>query len=215
VPAAIHPHRAYSGRMSTFRNPVGPQAPAVYWRRRLLVALCLVAVIVVIVLIIVKPGSGTPTGGTGGSNPTPTSTVSTDPDDVAACDPAKITVEAVTNAVAYDPGVNPELQLVLKSTATTACTIQAGSDVQVFTITSGDEVIWKSTDCQVDPKEQLQLLNPGVPVSTPSLTWDRTRSSPDTCDQPRDQVTAGGASYHLAVAIGDIESETTKQFILN
>jgi hypothetical protein len=201
--------------MSTFRNPVGPQAPAVYWRRRLLVALGLVAVIVVIVLIIVKPGSGTPTGGASGSNPTPTNTVATDPDDVAECDPAKVTVEAVTNAVAYDPGVNPELQLVLKSTATAPCTIPAGSDVQVFTITSGDEVIWKSTDCQVDPQEQVQLLNPGVPVSSASLTWDRTRSSPDTCEQTREPVTAGGASYHLAVSVGDIESATTKQFILN
>ena len=200
--------------MSTFRNPVGPQTPAVYWRRRLLVGLGLVAVIVVIVLIIVRPGSGSPGGGAG-PTPSQTSTVSTDPDDVAECDPAKVTVEAVTNAVAYDPGVNPELQLVLKSTATKPCNIQAGSDVQVFTITSGDEVIWKSTDCQVDPQKQEQLLNPGVPVSSASLTWDRTRSSTDTCGQPRDQVTAGGASYHLAVSVGDIESATTKQFILN
>ncbi len=203
--------------MSTFRNPVGPQSPAVYWRRRLLVALGLVAVVVVIVLIVVRPGSGAPSGS--GSNPsgspTPSSTVSTDPDDVAECDPAKVTVEAVTNAVAYDAGVNPQLSLVIKSTATTPCTIAAGSDVQVFTITSGDEVIWKSTDCQVDPQEQVQLLNPGVPVSSASLTWDRTRSATDTCGLPRDQVTAGGASYHLAVAVGDIESPTTKQFILN
>jgi hypothetical protein len=210
--------RAYCGRMSTFRNPVGPQSPAVYWRRRLLVALGLVAVVVVIVLIVVRPGSGAPSGGTGPSgtpSPNPSASVSTDPDEVAACDPAKVTVEAVTNAVAYDPGVNPQLQLVLKSTATAPCTIEAGSDVQVFTITSGDEVIWTSTDCQVDPQAQVQLLNPGVPVSSASLTWDRTRSSADTCGTEREQVTAGGASYHLAVAVGDIESATTKQFILN
>lgn len=201
--------------MSTLRNPVGPQPPAVYWRRRILVALGLLAVVVVIVLIIVRPGSGAPTEGGSGTTPTPTASVSTDPDDVGACDPAKVTVEAVTDAVAYDAGVNPQLQLVLKSTATSPCTIDAGSDVQVFTITSGEEVIWKSTDCQVDPQEQVQLLNPGVPVSSASLPWDRTRSSPDTCGQPRDQVTAGGASYHLSVSVGDIESATTKQFILN
>ena len=202
--------------MSTFRNPVGPQTPAVYWRRRLLVGLGLVAVIVVIVLIIVRPGSGSLGGSpTPSQTPNPNASVSTDPDDAAACDPTKITVEAVTDAIAYDPGVNPQLQLVLKSTATTPCTIDAGSDVQVFTITSGDEVIWKSTDCQVEQQEQLQLLNPGVPVSSASLTWDRTRSATDTCGQPRDQVTAGGASYHLAVSVGDIESAATKQFILN
>jgi hypothetical protein len=203
--------------MSTFRNPVGPQSPAVYWRRRLVVALGLVAVVVVIVLIVVRPGSGTPGGGGSAQtpSPTPSASVSTDPDEVAECDPAKITVEAVTNAVAYDPGVNPQLQLVLKSTDTKPCTIDAGSDVQVFTITSGDELIWTSKDCQVDPQPQVQLLNPGVPVSSASLEWDRTRSSTDTCGQPREQVTAGGASYHLSVAVGDIESASTKQFILN
>ena len=202
--------------MSTFRNPVGPQPPAVYWRRRLLVGLGLVAVIVVIVLIIVRPGSGSPGGTPNPSDtPNPNASVATDPDDVEACDPAKITVEAVTDAIAYDPGVNPQLQLVLKNTATTACTFEDGSDVQVFTITSGEEVIWKSTDCQVEGEERVQLLNPGVPVSSAALPWDRTRSAPDTCDQPREQVTAGGASYHLAVSVGDIESAATKQFILN
>ena len=202
--------------MSTFRNPVGPQPPAVYWRRRLLVGLGLVAVIVIIVLIVWRPGSGAPTGTpTPSDTPNPNASVSTDPDDVEACDPAKITVEAVTDATAYDPGVNPQLQLVLKSTATTACTFEAGSDVQVFTITSGDEVIWTSTDCQAEGEKRVQLLNPGIPVSSTSFAWDRTRSSPDTCDQPREQVTAGGASYHLAVSVGEIESATTKQFILN
>lgn len=204
--------------MSTFRNPVGPQPPAVYWRRRLVVGLGLLAVIVIIVLIIVRPGSGAPENGGGAnpsSTPSPSATVSTDPDDVPECDPAKVTVEAVTNAVAYDPGENPQLSLVIKSTATTPCTIEAGSDVQVFKITSGDELIWQSTDCQVDPQPQVQLLNPGVPVSSASLEWDRTRSSPDTCGQQRDPVIAEGASYHLSVSVGDIESKSTKQFLLN
>ncbi len=37
---------------------------------------------------------------------------------------------------------------------------------------------------------------------------------PDTCDAQREQVTAGGASYHLEVTIGELKSESTKQFLL-
>jgi hypothetical protein len=46
------------------------------------------------------------------------------------------------------------------------------------------------------------------------VTWDRTRSSPDTCGTAGEQVVAGGASYHLSVAVGDAESAETKQFLL-
>jgi hypothetical protein len=200
--------------MSTIRNPVGPQPPRVYWRRRIVVGIVFLAVIIAFVLIVARCSSGdpTPTGASGGTTPSPTPSATSG--DVAECDPAKVTLEAVTDAAGYDPGVNPQLSLVVKSTATTPCTFEVGTDVQEFVITSGDEVIWSSTDCQVDPQPRVQLLNPGVPVSSAAIPWDRTRSSPDTCDVPRDPVTAGGASYHLGVSVGDLESETTKQFLL-
>ncbi|MFL0711298.1 MAG: hypothetical protein ACJLS2_00255 [Microcella pacifica] len=44
--------------MSTLRNPVGPQPPQVYWRRRLVVGLGILAVIIIIILIVVRPGAG-------------------------------------------------------------------------------------------------------------------------------------------------------------
>ena len=44
--------------MSTTKHPVGPQASAVYRRRRLVVGLGLLAVLLIIVLIFVRPGSG-------------------------------------------------------------------------------------------------------------------------------------------------------------
>jgi len=200
--------------MSTIRNPVGPQPPRVYWRRRAVVGLVFLAVIIAIILIVVRCSSGdaNANGGTAGSTPTPEPSETSG--EIPECDPAKVTVEAVTDAAGYDPGVNPQLSLVVKSTATTPCTLEVGTDVQEFVITSGDEVIWTSTDCQVDPQPRVQLLNPGVPVASASIPWDRTRSSPDTCDVPRDPVTADGASYHLSVKVGDLESATTKQFVL-
>lgn len=184
-----------------------------------MVGLALIAIVAIILLVVVRCSSGgapaddqrTPEPGPS-STPTPTATAGAG--DPEACDPSKVTVEAVTDAAGYDPGVIPQLSLVVKSTATTPCTFEVGTDVQEFRITSGDELIWSSLDCQTDPQPRVQLLNPGVPVASAAIPWDRTRSSTDTCDQPRDEVTAGGASYHLSVSIGELESGTTKQFLL-
>lgn len=208
--------------MSTLRNPVGPQPASVYWRRRLVVGLGLLAVIVVVILIVVRPGSGapTPTPSPSASSSSSVKTPSNTPAagagaaDAVKCDPAKITVDPVMDATEFQAGANPQLGFTVKSTMTEPCVLAAGSDLQVYTITSGDEVIWISTDCQEGGEAAEVVLQPGVPKDGPRITWDRTRSSPDTCDSARDAVTAEGASYHLSVAIGDIESSETRQFQL-
>lgn len=205
--------------MSTLRNPVGPQPASVYWRRRLVVGLGLLAVIVVVILIIVRPGSGTPTPT---PSPSPSSSAAGSSSnapvagsgDAVECDPAKITIDPMTDATEFQAGTNPQLWFTVKSGMTEPCVLAAGSDLQVYTITSGEEVIWTSTDCQTGAEPAEVILQPGVPKEGAHLTWDRTRSSSDTCDVPGDPVTAEGASYHLSVAIGDIESSETRQFLL-
>ncbi|MGX5682215.1 hypothetical protein [Schumannella luteola] len=200
--------------MSTFRNPVGPQPAKVYWRRRLVVLLVLLAIVAIVVLILVQPRGGTPTPT--GTSPSPSATADAGADgETVECDPAKVTIDPITDADSYDPGVNPQLSFTLKSTMTEPCLLAAGSDLQEFRITSGEELIWSSKDCQTDPVPAEIILQPGVPKQSAAITWDRTRSSVDTCDTAREPVVAGGASYHLEVSIGDIASATTKQFLLN
>lgn len=201
--------------MSTFRNPVGPQSNRVYWRRRLLVGLGLLAVIVIVILIIVGPGSGGPV------SKTPKQTTSVTPKataqkEGAACAPANVKLEPVTDMTTYSAGANPLISLKITNTSPVACTLNVGSTVQELRITSGSELFWSSKDCQKSPVDAPTILQPNVPQSTTPISWDRTRSSKDTCDATtRKQVTAGGASYHLTVIVGDITSPTTAQFILN
>ena len=164
--------------MSTFRNPVGPQPSRVYWRRRLLVGLVLLAIIVIVILIVTKPGANpdpTSQPDTTSSSPsgTPTSDA-VDPGDAVECDPAKVTVEASTDATSYEAGVNPVLSFTLKSLMTEPCSIAAGSDVQEFTITSGDELIWTSKDCQTDPVV-AEGASYHLTVSVGELTSTNTR----------------------------------------
>ena len=198
--------------MSTIRNPVGPQPPGIYWRRRAVVLIGLVAIIVVVLLIVFRP-SGTPTSPASSSKPSNTST-SALTDDAEACDPTTIELTAVTDKGGYDQGVTPMISMSITNTGTEPCTINGGTDAQEYIITSGSDQIWSSRDCQADPAPAETVLQPAVPRSTAPFPWDRTRSTPETCEGERPQVGAGGASYHLTVKLGDIESAATKQFLL-
>ncbi|WP_411698374.1 hypothetical protein [Conyzicola sp.] len=204
--------------MSTFRTPVGPQPSSVYWRRRLVVILGLLAVIIVIALIAFRPGPDKPASSAAETKPSSSATAaSTDAGPGAACAEGVVEVVPITDAGDYGPDQQPLLSLSITNTGTTACTFNAGSDVQEYVITSGEERIWSSKDCQSAPVADPRVLEPGVALTTTPFPWDRTRSSADTCapEAQRPSVTAGGASYHLEVTINGVTSTDTKQFILS
>jgi hypothetical protein len=202
--------------MSTFRNPVGPQSASVYWKRRLILGLGLVAVLVIILLIVFRPGSSTdtPTDTHTTTAPKTPSGASTNPANVTACKPADIVLTPITDADSYNAEVNPLVSMSIENKGTAPCSINAGTDVQEYRVTSGADQIWSSKDCQADPAPSPIVLAPGVPQSTTPFPWDRTRSSTTTCTGDRKAVAAGGASYHLTVLLGDITSSDTKQFLL-
>ena len=195
-----------------------------------MVLLGLVAVIIAIVLVIVRPGSSqgdepdaavAPTSSatpaaTDAAEPPPT-VIPTEPvaADGDACAGKNVVVEAVTDKTVYEAGEQPQLSVTITNTGKNTCVLNAGTKAQVFTITSGEEVYWVSSDCQVDPIDAEVSLAPGTPISSSvPIVWDRTRSSAETCDGPRESVPAGGASYHLSVGVDGFASATTKQFQL-
>lgn len=200
--------------MSTVRNPVGPQSPSVYWRRRLVVLLGLIAVVVIIVLIIVRPGSENAGQRTPSPSGTPSNTAVT-VEEGAACNPAAIRVTPVTDANSYAPGVTPMISMTITNVGAVACTFDVGTAAQTYSIVSGSDPIWNSRDCQQNAESFEMLLQPNTPVPTTPFPWDRTRSDPSTCTSARPAVIAGGATYRLSVALGDVESESDLPFILN
>jgi len=207
--------------MPKIKGPVGPLPARVYWRRRLVLGLALVAVIVVIVLIIVKPGSSSQSPAVAETPAPTTAPVSSAPPaaqpaaEPQPCRSEQVAVEAVTDASDYAPGTQPQLSLTVTNRGTAPCTINAGTGAQVFTVTSGTDVYWTSTDCQTAPSDQQVVLEPGVTVNSSSpITWDRTRSAPETCEGAREEVPAGGASYYLTTSVDGIDSSEPKQFLL-
>jgi hypothetical protein len=225
--------------MSSFRHPVGPEKPGVYWRRRATVIGVLLLIVVVVVLIVVGRGSGatsaeptaTATGAStpsssssssgsasssGSSSPSARSTPSaSSAADGSTCAKDQIQLTAVADKTAYGPTEDPKIAMSIKNTGSNSCHMDLGSSQQVLTISSGEEQYWSSKDCQTGGTNQDVTIKAGQTLTTPAIAWDRTRSSTSTCDSSRPSVTGGGASYHLQVGVGNIESKDSVQFILN
>lgn len=149
---------------------------------------------------------------------TPNLTPQPDPSATAApaCTTGDLTVEALTDKPEYAAGENPQLSIKLTNRSTHECTINVGTSAQAFTITSGSDTWWRSTDCQTEPSDMVVTLAAGQTVqSATPLTWDRTRSSVSSCGSPdREKAGGGGATYRLAVSIGGVPAAQPAQFML-
>lgn len=146
--------------------------------------------------------------------PAPDPSASTTEPAIATCTTADITVQAVTDKDSYGAGELPQLSITMSNTSAKPCLMNVGTTTQAFVIMSGPDTWWRSTDCQTEPSDQVVQLTAGQTVtSVTPLTWDRTRSSVDTCDSTsRPQARAG--YYNLQVSIGGIQGADTKQFRL-
>lgn len=134
--------------------------------------------------------------------------------DGSTCTKDQIVLTPVLDKSAYGPTEDPKIAMSIKNSGTNSCHLDLGSAQQVLTISSGQEQYWSSKDCQTGGTNQDVTIKSGQTLTTPAIAWDRTRSSTSTCDSSRPAVTAGGASYHLQVAVGNLESKTSVQFIL-
>lgn len=229
--------------MSSFKHPVGSQPRSVYWRRRAVVILVLV-VVVVIILIATRAGAGSgavtaptttatsaalpsstptvtaPTSGStaspaASSAPAPSSTAGSSAASSGTCAASDIALKPIADRSTYTSLEQPKISMSITNTSTSACSIDLGSSQQVLTITSGSDTYWSSKDCQVGGTHQIVKMSAGQTLTTPAITWDRTRSSTASCNSTRSSVPAGGASYHLSVSVGAITSSTSALMILN
>lgn len=211
-----------------------PPSAAVYRRRRIVVfsalILLIAALAVGIWLMIAQPWADaaqpgpTPTSSAPATpdttTPAPDETTSPEPTETeaaaAACRATDVTVEAVTDADTYAAEALPALSISLTNNGSAPCTIDVGSATQEFTVTSGDDVWWRSTDCQEDPSSMVVTLEAGQNVTSATpVVWDRTRSDVSTCDQEnRPYAPGGGASYHVGVSIGGFNAADTTQILL-
>lgn len=200
--------------MSTFRTPVGPESPNVYWRRRLVVGIGAVAVLVIILLIVFAPkGDKAPAAGHSATKPPASASAgSTSAAKAPACAAADLVVTATIDKAKFTVEEQPQFGFTIENKGSAACTATAGSDVQQFVVTSGKDIVWSSADCQTSPAPATTVIKPGDKVSGGPVPWDRTRSSKSTCDSTRTPVIAG--FYHITVTVNGIVSKVSPQFQL-
>jgi cytoskeletal protein RodZ len=213
----------------------GGKPSAAVYRRRRLVALVLAVIVVALLVWGVVSIFGALRGGddptSTGAVPSPTETAQPDAtaseaeptespeatasatpeptdDTPAVCGEGDVTVTAITDAATYAADALPQLSMKLVNTSDTPCRMDVGTSAQIYTIKSGDDTIWTSTDCQSDGTSQVVELTPGKEVTSPAIEWVRERSTTDTCESDsRPAAVGGGAYYSLTVSIGGISSE--------
>ena len=121
--------------------------------------------------------------------------------------------EAQTN---FASGVNPKIWFSLTNNGSEDCGFNVGAKVQFFTITSGEEQVWTSRQCDRSGLEDTVINLPaGETLVGPALEWYRVGSTDGGCGPEQKPVLAGGASYHLSVEVNGVVSANDVQFVLD
>ena len=123
----------------------------------------------------------------------------------AVCDEAGIKVAAATDKEAYGPEESPVLTLRVTNTGKAPCDINVGTSQMEYQITSGDDVIFNSRDCQLDSTDLVKNLKPGA-SETANFLWKVKRSAPE-CSKVAAEPGRGGATYALVATMGKWSSE--------
>lgn len=150
-----------------------------------------------------------------GETPAPTPDATSTPT-AQPCVASELNVIGVTDKEAYAAGENPQLSISLTNLSAADCTLNVGTTTQALTVSSGEDVWWRSTDCQTEPSDMIVLLAAGQTVtSAVPVAWDRTRSSVESCQDPNRPRAPGGATFRLSVEIGGVPSTEFVSFLLN
>jgi hypothetical protein len=190
--------------------PRAPRNRSVY-RRRQIVGLAVVALLIWGIV----SGVGAIVNWVGGLfGATPIQSIGT----VSECAAGKVSVEAFvgdaagTASESFAMGENPYLWLSITNIGTTPCSFSAGPDVQFFTIKSGVDLIWQSSDCdRLGLQSQTVTLQPGEPVKSTPSEWVRVRSSTNGCGAGQVIVDAG--AYNITAKVNGVLSQPN-QFLL-
>jgi hypothetical protein len=189
----------------------GQAKPRSVYLRRQIMGLAILALLVWGVIAGVGAVVGW-VGGFFGAGPSQTAAPS------GECAAGKVVVEAYVGDATGTPtesfamSETPYIWLSLTNIGTTACTFNAGPDVQFFTIKSGPDLIWQSSDCdRVGLPSQEVTLQPNTVVKTTPSEWMRVRSSSAGCGAGQMIVDAG--AYNLTATVNGVISQPN-QFLL-
>lgn len=151
------------------------------------------------------PATGTPSA-TPSATASPTATPSPAPTSTEpVCNPASIEVTGSTDAETYAPEQNPVLSLTVSNTGEVPCPVNVGTSQMEFLITSGDDRIFSSRDCQEGAEDLEVTIEPGG-SKTARFTWERVRSAPECAVV---ENVPGPGQYVFQTRLGERTSDET------
>ncbi|GAB3542886.1 hypothetical protein GCM10027403_36240 [Arthrobacter tecti] len=119
------------------------------------------------------------------------------------CNPASIEVTATTDAQTYAADQLPVLTLTVSNTGEVACPVNVGTSQMEFLITSGEDRIFSSRDCQEGAEDLEVTIEPGS-SETARFTWERIRSTPECTPV---EAVPGPGQYVFQARLGERTSE--------
>ncbi|MFB0836002.1 hypothetical protein ACX8Z9_15825 [Arthrobacter halodurans] len=127
---------------------------------------------------------------------------SPDEGSAAGCPPGDVTVEARTDQSSYGAQENPVLEMTIVNTGDASCALNVGTSQQEFTIVSGSDRIFSTSDCLAGATDVGVAVGPGQ-RETARFTWERVRSAPG-CKEVAAKPRPG--TYVFTAKLGDVAS---------
>ncbi len=202
-------------------HPVGPEAPEVYWRRRIVVGLVLLAVLGLLFKVVfggsapsdpeaAKPLTSPSVKVTATQSAKPAASTPTKISSVAGtCLDKDVRVSILLNKKSVPTGSGLALVMSVKNISKSACTRDLGSGANEVTVTSGPALVWSTDHCNPSTASDVQTIQPGKKWSV-NLIWDGNLSA-KKC-QNLGKATAG--AYWAHAQNGDVENSAVR-FVIN
>lgn len=194
--------------MSSVINPVGPEEPAVYWRRRILVGVAVLVGLLVIGFVLRSCSGGADPVASPTDQPSQSAQPSESPSgdatgDVAACSDSDIGVAVKMAQSSYKTGEDIVFQLHITNNGQSDCSRNLGSKVNNMAVTSGPAAVWSSDNCLPAGEDDFKTIPTGKTYVVES-TWkqDITAAS---CSTPFQKAQPGG--YDVVGTNMDVKSD--------
>jgi hypothetical protein len=221
-------------RLAGTVRPAGPMPQAVYWRRRAMALLVVLAVLSLIAWafsgalgaaaagrasaggasagsasagstsVSGSRGSGSGTAGGGSRGGQRPSAAAAGPKRARACPHGGVVLSVFASQSAYAGAQLPQFTVDVVATGRPTCTFDVGARHVVLVIRSGSRKVWSSADCAAGTGSLRSDLQRGVPTVIP-ISWNRQASAPGCA--ARDAPAAAG-TYTATAVDGALASNT-------
>ena len=177
--------------MTGIVNPVGPEEPQVYWRRRVMLAVVALITLVIIVRSLTGGGdtaaavatstpaatqpAATPAPSLEVASPTPetiqpTADPTVPPVGEGECSDADTSIRVLVDRETTAVGEGVHIKMIVKNISDKTCKRDVGSGANEVTVISGPALIWSTDHCNASTDKNLVELTPGQEWSV-KVVW--------------------------------------------